>query len=263
MRRTTPFNLLLIGSGLLLGALILLPIIGLLLAGSPDKLLGLLLQPEVLQALWISLLSSLLALPPIFLLGLPSAYGLSRCNGRLRRILETLLELPMVMPPIVAGLALLLAFGRRGLLGGLLADFGLHIPFSLLAVVIAILFVVTPYFVRRSTLLFDSVDPKLEDAALMLGASHLQTFLHVALPLVRRGLVAEAIMALAQGIGLFGAIILFAGNMPGKTQTLALAIYSAFESDPQQAFGLGALLLLISLLLLSAVKIVTPQEPLR
>ncbi len=263
MRGPSGFNLFLVGTGVLLGTLILLPIIGLLLASSPQLLLGLLLHPDVLQALWITLLSSLLALPPIILLGLPASYGLARCNGRLRRTLETLLELPMVMPPIVAGLALLLAFGRRGLLGNLLADVGLRIPFSLLAVVLAILFVVTPYFVRRSTLLFDAVDPKLEDAALMLGASNLQVFLYVALPLARRGLIAEAIMALAQGIGLFGAIILFAGNMPGRTQTLALAIYSAFESDPQQAFGLGTLLLLISLLLLSAVKIVTPQETLR
>jgi molybdate transport system permease protein len=169
----------------------------------------------------------------------------------------------MVMPPIVAGLALLLAFGRRGLVGNLLADIGLRIPFTLLAVVIAIQFVVTPYFVRRCTLLFDGVDRKLEDAALLLGASPLQSFLRVSLPMVRRGLAAEAIMALAQGIGLFGTIILFAGNLPGRTQTLSLAIYTAFESDPQQAFALGALLLLISLLLLTAVKFIAPQESIR
>lgn len=260
MTRPRPFTMLLIAAGLMLAILVLLPIIALLLASSPGELLALMLRHEVLQALWITLLSSLLALPLIFLLGLPSAYGLARCNGKLRRVLETLLELPMVMPPIVAGLALLLAFGRRGLIGSLLADIGLRIPFTLLAVVIAILFVVTPYFVRRCTSLFDGVDRKLEDAALLLGASDFQTFAHVTLPLVRRGLIAEAIMALAQGIGLFGVIILFAGNLAGRTQTLSLAIYSAFESDPQQAFGLGALLLLISLLLLTAVKLIAPQE---
>ena len=263
MTRPRLFTLLLAMAGLLLAALILLPVLALLLASSPRELLQLVLRHEVRQALWITLLSSLLALPPIFLIGLPAAYGLSRYTGRFRRFLETLLELPMVMPPIVAGLALLLAFGRRGLIGGLLAELGLRIPFSLLAVVIAIQFIVTPYFVRRCTLLFDAVDSKLEDAALLLGASPFQSFIRVSLPLVRRGLAAEAIMALAQGIGLFGTIILFAGNLPGRTQTLSLAIYTAFESDPQQAFGLGALLLLISLLLLTTVKFISPQERVR
>ncbi len=260
MKRPRLFSLFLAGSGLLLAALILLPILALLLASSPSELLQLLGNTEILQALWITLLSSLLALPLIFLLGLPSAYGLSRCKGRLRRTLEILLELPMVMPPVVAGLALLLAFGRRGLLGELLADIGVRIPFTLIAVVIAILFVVTPFFVRRCTVLFDSIDYKLEETALLLGASPWQTFWHVSLPVVRRGLFAEGIMALAQGIGLFGVIILFAGNLPGRTQTLSLAIYNAFESDPQQAFGLGTLLLLIALLLLAMVHMLAPRE---
>lgn len=260
MKRPRPFTLLLVGCGLLLGSLILLPMLALLLASNPLELLQLLRSPQVLQALWVTLLSSLLALPLIFLLGLPSAYGLARCNGRLRRTLEILLELPMVMPPVVAGLALLLAFGRRGLLGELLAGFGARIPFTLAAVVLAILFVVTPFFVRRCTILFDGIDKKLEEAAMLLGATPLQTFWHVMLPVIRRGLFAEGIMALAQGIGLFGVIILFAGNLPGRTQTLSLAIYSAFESDTQQAFGLGALLLLISLMLLAAVHLLAPRE---
>lgn len=260
MKRPRLFSLLLIGSGLLLGALILLPIIALLLATNPAELVKLLANPGVLRALWITLLSSLLALPLIFLLGLPAAYGLSRCSGPLRRLLEILLELPMVMPPVVAGLALLLAFGRRGLFGEVLATFGVRIPFTLTAVVLAILFVVTPFFVRRCVVLFDGIEQKLEEAALLLGATPSQVFWHVTLPVVKRGIFAEGIMALAQGIGLFGVIILFAGNLPGRTQTLSLAIYSAFESDPQQAFSLGALLLLISLLLLAVVHMLAPRE---
>ena len=165
-----------------------------------------------------------------------------------------------VLPPVVAGLALLLAFGRRGLLGELLEEFGIRLPFTLAAVVLAILFVITPFFVRRCVVLFDSIERRLEEAALILGASPLQTFWHDTLPVVRRGLIAEGVMALAQGIGLFGVIILFAGNMPGRTQTLSLAIYSAFESDPRQAFSLGALLLLISLVLLGTVHLLTPCE---
>ncbi len=260
MKRPRPFTLLLAGAGLLLGGLILLPILALLLSSRPATLLSLLQSREILLALWITLLSAVIALPLIFALGLPSAYGLSRCSGRLRRSLEILLELPMVMPPVVAGLALLLAFGRRGLFGELLADFGVRIPFTLSAVVLAILFVVTPFFVRRCLVLFDGIDRRLEEASLLLGASQLQTFWYVTLPVVRRGLFAEAIMALAQSIGLFGVIILFAGNLPGRTQTLSLAIYSAFESDPFQAFALGTLLLLISLLLLAAVHLLAPPE---
>lgn len=260
MNRPRLFTLLLVGCGLLLGGLILLPLLALLLRSSPSGLLQLLGSAEVRLALWVTLLSSLLALPLIFLLGLPAAYGLARCRGRLRRTLEVVLELPMVMPPVVAGLALLLAFGRRGLVGELLADFGLRLPFTLGAVILAILFVVTPYFVRRTTLLFDGVERKFEEAAMLLGASPWQSFWHVTLPLMRRGLFAEAIMALAQGIGLFGVVIIFAGNLPGRTQTLSLAIYSAFESDPQLAFGLGSLLLLISLLLLAAVRLLGPGE---
>jgi len=253
------FQLYLAGSGLLLGLLILLPILALLLAASPRELVHLFADHRVLQAIWVTLLSSLLALPPILLFGIPASYGLSRLSGRRRRTLETLLELPLVMPPVVAGLALLLAFGRRGLLGGLLGEIGLRVPFTLGAVVIAILFIVTPSFVRRCSLLFDAVDRRLEDAARLLGATPRQAFTRVSLPLARRGLFAETIMALAQGIGLFGAIILFAGNLPGRTQTLSLAIYSAFESDPQQAFALGALLLVISFLLLAAVRFVAPR----
>ena len=260
MNRVSPFSVLIGAIGLLFGVFLLLPIFALLIASNPVDLLQLLTNRAVLQALWITLLSSTLALPLIFLLGLPSAYGLSRCTGRLRRTLEILLELPMVMPPVVAGLALLLAFGRRGLLGDILATFGARIPFTLAAVVLAILFVVTPYFVRRCTVLFDGIERKLEDAAMLLGGTPMQVFWYVTLPLVRRGLFAEAIMALAQGVGLFGVIVLFAGNLPGRTQTLSLAIYSAFESDPQQAFALGTLLLLISLLLLAAVHIVAPRE---
>jgi len=260
VKRPRLFNLYLIFSGSLLGALILLPIVALLMSATPAGLLSLFTQPQVLQALWITLSSSLLALPLIFLLGLPSAYGLSRCNGHLRRSLEILLELPMVLPPVVAGLALLLAFGRRGLLGELLTGVGIRLPFTLAAVVLAIIFVTTPFFVRRCVVLFDGIERKLEEAALLLGATPLQTFWRVTLPVVKRGLFAEGVMVLAQGIGLFGVVIMFAGNLPGRTQTLSLAIYSAFESDPQQAFGLGALLLLISLLLLGTVHLLTPGD---
>ena len=254
MKRPHLFTLLLLGSGTALGALILLPLLALLWAGWSSGLLHMLQQPQVLQAIWITLYSSLLALPLIFLLGLPSAYGLSRCQGRLRRSLEILLELPMVMPPVVAGLALLLAFGRRGLLGELLAGIGIRLPFTLSAVVLALIFVITPFFVRRCVVLFDGIEHKLEEAALLLGATPLQSFWHVTLPVVRRGLFAEGVMALAQGIGLFGVIILFAGNLPGRTQTLPLAVFVALESDRDTAIALSLVMVVISLAVLVALR---------
>jgi molybdate transport system permease protein len=257
--QTRAFTLFIAACGLLLALLILLPITALLVNTSWSALPNILTKKEVLRSLWITFLSSASTLPFMLFLGLPSAYGLSRCTGRLRRALDILLELPMVMPPVVAGLALLLAFGRRGLVGDLLSAFNLRIPFTLTAVVIGTLFVVTPFFVRRCTLLFESIDPKLEEAALMLGATPRQAFCYVALPVVKRGLFAESVMALAQGVGLFGVIILFAGNLPGRTQTLSLAIYSAFESDSRQAFALGTLLLSISLFLLGISRIFGPR----
>ncbi len=239
-----------VGSSLLLGGLLLLPILVLLLHPQPAELLSLLLSRQLLDALRVTLLTSTTSLLLIFLLGLPTAYAVSRFAGRYRFIIDFCLELPMAFPSLIAGIALLLAFGRRGLFGQLLLTWDIRIPFTPLAVILVHIFVLAPFFVRRAAVLFDQIDPQLEEAAQLLGASPFFTFCHVSLPLCHRALLAEAIMIFAQSIGMFGAVILFAGNLPGKTRTLTLAIYDAFESNPEQAFGLATLLLIGSSLLL-------------
>jgi molybdate transport system permease protein len=235
---------------LLLVLVVATPIVALLLHASPAKILQCLKTPSTLDALQVTAVTSAASTLAVFLLGLPVAYALSRHLGKGRPMLETVLELPMVMPPVVAGLGLLLAFGRRGLVGSFLFPMGIQIPFSLAAVVLAQVFVITPFFVKRTTVLFDGVDQQLETAAMLLGAGPFTTFFRVTLPLCRRGLCAEAVMVLAQGIGLFGAVMLFAGNLPQRTQTLSLAVYGAFEKDPEQAFTLAALMLLLCCALL-------------
>jgi molybdate transport system permease protein len=238
------------GSSLLLGSLLLLPMLVLLLHPQPADLVALLQSRQLLAALRVTLLTSGSSLFFIFLLGLPTAYAVSRFSGRYRFIIDFCLELPMAFPSLIAGIALLLAFGRRGLFGQLLLTWDMRIPFTPLAVILVHIFVLAPFFVRRAAVLFDQLDPRLEEASQLLGGSPFFTFFHVSLPLCRRALLAEAIMIFAQSIGMFGAVILFAGNLPGKTRTLTLAIYDAFENDPEQAFGLAALLLIGSALLL-------------
>lgn len=234
--------------------LILLPVVALLLQSTPFEVFKSLQQPEILSALRVTLITSSVSTGLIFLLGLPSAYAFSRFANGWRPLLDSLLELPMVMPPVVAGLALLLSFGRQGLVGQFLLPFGISIPFTLMAVILAQMFVIIPYFVKRSMVLFDGVDSRLEEASALLGAGPFYTLLHVTLPLCLRGLLAEVVMAFAQGVGIFGVILLFAGNLQGRTQTLSLAIYTAFERDPQQAFVLASLLLMISCLLLTLFR---------
>lgn len=230
--------------------LLLLPLLSLLLFADPLRQLRLLQHPATLSALRVTLETSVAATIIIFLAGLPTAYALSRAGRRTRQLVDSLLELPMVLPPIVAGLALLLAFGRNGSFGRYLNGWGIQVPFSATAVVLAIVFSLSPFFIRRVTGLFDQIDHELEEAAELLGGSPFHCFVHVTLPLCRRQLSAEAIMVFLQSIGLFGAVILFAGNIPGRTRTLTLAIFDAFESNPDAAFALAALLMVLSMLLL-------------
>ncbi len=237
------FQLLLLGASLSMLLLILTPLIALVLQVSPAGLLRLVDDPATWSAVRVTAVTSVLSTVLVLTFGLPVAYALSRHQGRGRLLLEMVLELPMVLPPVVAGLGLLLAFGRRGLVGSLLLPFGIQIPFTLGAVVLAQMFVLTPFFVKRAAVLFAGVDRQLETAAMLLGAGPFFTFFRLTLPLCRRALLAETVMALAQGIGLFGAVILFAGNLPERTRTLSLAIYGAFEQDPEQAFTLAALML--------------------
>ncbi len=212
-------------------------------------------SPLVREALKVSAVSSGISMALILTLGLPTAYFLAHSNWRGKIFLDTLLDLPMVLPPAVAGTALLLAFGRSGPVGRWLSEIGLVIPFSLLAVVMAQTFVAAPFFIRSAKSGFQAVDRNLEQAAQTLGKTPCQVFWRVTFPLSLPSLVSGMIMSWARALGEFGATLVFAGNMPGRTQTLSLAVYTAMETDFPAAMVMSALLVIVSFVVLMAVKL--------
>jgi molybdate transport system permease protein len=228
------------------------PLLALLLRSSPATIAQYLRTPAVQQALALSLVTTSVTMVLAVALGTPAAYLVARRRFPGRRTVETLLDLPTVLPPAVAGVALLLAFGRRGLIGGPL---GLEITFTPAAVVMAQLFVASPFFVRAAALGFAAVEPELLQAAALDGAGAWRRFRHVALPLAWPALLEGAIMAWARALGEFGATIIFAGNLPGRTQTMPLAIYLGFELELDMALTLAVILLALSFLALLLVRV--------
>lgn len=238
-------------------AFLLLPILAIFLQIGPRELWDQLRGDTATTAMALSLRTSLLASGLILLVGTPMAHlvGTHRFPGR--QVLITLIELPLVMPPVVAGIALFAAFGRAGLLGGELDALGVQIPFTEAAVVMAVAFVASPFYIRQAIAAFEAVDPSMVDAARSLGAGPGRAFWRVSLPLASGGLAAGWALAFARGLGEFGATIIFAGNLEGVTQTLPLAVYSQFENDFDAALAIGGLLIIVSAALLLAVKMVT------
>jgi molybdate transport system permease protein len=209
------------------------------------------------DALLISLKTSLTALLFIVLVGTPVAHLLGTRRFIGRNVLLTVLELPLVLPPVVAGIGLFVAFGRFGLLGARLQHFGISLPFTWVAVVMAQAFVAMPFYVRQAVAAFASIDPQLLGASRSLGAGPSKTFLRVAVPLARHSLLAGAALAWARALGEFGATALFAGNLQGVTQTLPLAIYDQFNSaDLDACLAMSALLVAVSFAVLITVKLV-------
>ena len=253
MRRAFELGLA-VATGLAL-TFLLLPMLALFLRISPAELLDALTSEVALDALWVSLKTGLIAHAFVLLVGTPAAYFLATKRFRGRGVLVTLVELPLVLPPAVAGIALLALFGRRGLLGETLDAFGIQIPLTQAAVVLAVVFVAAPFYIRQAIASFESVDPALIDASRTLGASPARTFGRVALPLASSGLGAGSALAWARGTGEFGATIMFAGSLQGVTQTMPLAIYAQLDLDPDVAIAIGALLVLVSLTVLLAVKL--------
>jgi molybdate transport system permease protein len=232
-----------------------LPLLSLILRISPAALLARLVEPPVLQALRLSLVTSLAATVLVIALGLPVAYALAMTEFRGKRLLEVLVDLPMVLPPTVAGVALLTAFGRAGLAGRALAAFGITLPFTTLGVVVAQAFVAAPFFVGAARAGFAEVDRKYLDTAATLRAAPTTAFLRVMAPLAAPSLLAGAAMSWARALGEFGATITFAGNLPGVTQTMPLAVYLALQSDLEAAIALSVLLLAVSLTVLLCVRL--------
>jgi molybdate transport system permease protein len=236
-------------------AFLLLPVAAVFLRVSPLDLVSQLGDRTARDALLVSLKTNLIAEAAILLVGTPAAYLLATRRFPGRAAVVTLVELPLVLPPAVAGIALLAAFGRLGLLGGTLDALGLDVAFTQLAVVLAITFVASPFYLRQAIASFGAVDRTLLDAARTLGASPARVFARVALPLAASGLAAGAALAFARALGEFGATIMFAGSLQGRTQTLPLAIYARFDTDFHLALSLGALLVVVSAALLLTMKL--------
>lgn len=209
-------------------------------------------SPLVQEALRVSLLTTTLALIVTVTFGTPLAWILARKDFPGRALVNTLVDLPLVLPPAVAGVALLMAFGRNSILGGLFFEDGL--AFSATAVVLAQVFVAAPFYIRSATTGFQSVNVELEQVAASLGASKTRVFREITLPLARPALVAGSVMCWTRALGEFGATIMFAGSLPGKTQTMPLAIYAAMESNWVEALALSMLLILTSLMVLLAIR---------
>ncbi|MDQ2967941.1 MAG: ABC transporter permease [Actinomycetota bacterium] len=236
-------------------AFLLLPIAAIFLRVPPADLFGALGHGVTRDALLVSIKTSAIAHVAVLLIGTPAAYLLARRRFRGRGVVLTLIELPLVLPPAVAGIALLAAFGRTGLLGSEFDAVGVQIPFTQAAVVIAVAFVESPFYFRGAIAAFEAVDGTLVDAARTLGAGPARVFLRVALPLAAGGLGAASALALARGLGEFGATIIFAGSLQGVTQTLPLAIYAQFEQDFDTALAISALFIVVGALLLVTLKL--------
>lgn len=233
---------------------IVIPLFSLLAHTSLGDVLTNLTQKSVTQAISLSLVTSLVTTLVTIILGTPVAYLLAQRRFSFYRIVDTLIDLPIVLPPSVAGIALLMAFGRRGLIGGWLASAGLSIPFTTIAVIIAQTFVAAPLFVKSATIGFAGIDPELKQAAALDGAGRWETFRYVILPLSWTALLSGSVLTWARGLGEFGATIIFAGNFPGRTQTMPLAIYMGFEIDLNIATTLSVILICLSFLTLIIVK---------
>lgn len=238
--------------------LLTLPVVSLVLRVPPARLLERLGDPALLQALRLSLLTSLIATAAVVLLGLPLAWVLATRSFPGKRLLETLLELPMVLPPTVAGVGLLLAFGRQGLAGGALGALGISIPFTTVAVIVAQVFVAAPFFISATRAGLAEVDRRYLDAAATLRSSPARTLFRVMIPLALPSLLAGAAMTWARALGEFGATITFAGNMPGVTQTLPLAVYLALQTDLDAAVAMSVLMLALSLGVLLGIRLASP-----
>jgi molybdate transport system permease protein len=239
------------------GALVVflaLPLLALFATTTAGEFLAGLDHPLVWPALRLSLLTTAASLCFSVLFGIPLAWTLAHASGRGARAVEALVRLPMVIPPAVAGVAMLLAFGRRGLLATWFSSRGLSISFSTTAVVMAEVFVSAPFLVQAAVAAFRRVDPTLSVVARTLGASPLRVMFRLSLPLAAPGLVSGAAMAWARSLGEFGATLMFAGNLEGRTQTLPLAIYTALESDLRSAQALSIVLVVVAFAVLVLVR---------
>jgi molybdate transport system permease protein len=241
---------------------LVLPVLAIFLDSPPRELLDALDEPGALDALWLSLRTSVTSLAIIVVVGTPAAYLLATRRFRGRSLVITLIELPLVLPPAVAGIALLAAVGPSGILGGAIEDAGIRLTFETAGVVVALTFVASPYYMRQAQAAFGALDPSWLEASRTLGASPTRTFARVAVPTAAPGLLTGGALAFGRALGEFGATLMFAGSLAGITQTAPLAIYERFATDFDAALALSAVLVAVSAAILLSVKFVDGWDPL-
>jgi molybdate transport system permease protein len=242
-------------AGALAAAFLVVPLAALIGSAPWDRLWSIVTTGEARQALWLSAWTSTVAAGLCLVLGLPLAWLLARTTFSGRRLVRALVTVPLVLPPVVAGVSLLSAFGRHGLIGAPLRDaFGTQIPYTSVAVVLAHTFVAMPFFVISLEGALRATSPRLELAAASLGADRWTTFRRVTVPLAMPGLVAGLVLAWARSLGEFGATITFAGNYPGTTRTMPLEVYTALQGDRDTAVALSLVLLAVCVLVLVALR---------
>ena len=249
-----PWSWLAPAAGLPLLALLVIPLAALLVRVTPAVLVHYLGDRPTVQAIGLSIGTSTATLLLVVTLGTPLAYVLARRRFPGRSVLDVLIDLPTVLPPAVAGIALLIAFGRRGVVGQWFESLGVEIAFTPVAVVLAQTFVAAPYYIKAAAIGLASVSDDLHDAAALDGASALNVFRYVTLPLAWRGIIGGAALCWSRALGEFGATMIFAGNYPGRTQTMPLAVYIGFEIDLHQALTLAAILLVVSFGILFVIR---------
>jgi molybdate transport system permease protein len=232
----------------------LLPIVAIFLKTSFSSVQDTLADGNAFKAISLSLFTSLITTLVTVFFGTPLAYMLSQKKGRFFRAVDTLVDLPTVLPPAVAGVALLMAFGRKGIFASWLTAYGISIPFTTIAVIMAQTFIASPLFIKAAVISFSGINNEFKQAAALDGATRWQIFRFIVLPLSWMGMLSGCVMTWARALGEFGATIIFAGNFPGRTQTMPLAIYIGFEIELNVALTLSVILITFSFLTLIIVK---------
>ena len=239
-----------------------LPVLAIFVDSSPGELIDSLGEPGALDALWLSLRVTAISLAIILVVGTPAAYMLATRSFRGKALMVTLVELPLVLPPAVAGIALLAAVGPSGILGGAVEAAGIELTLQTAGVVVALTFVASPFYIRQAIAAFAAVDRTLMDASRTLGASEARGFFRVMIPTALPGLTAGTALATGRALGEFGATLMFAGSFRGITQTVPLAIYDRFSTNFDSALALSAVLVAVSAAILLSVKLVQGSEAL-
>jgi molybdate transport system permease protein len=237
-----------------------LPVAALFFKITPELFLSSLGDPEVQSALALSFITTTISLAVVILVGTPFAYFHTRLEYPGKVIVDTLIDLPLVLPPAVAGVALLVLYGRVGLLGRYFNLFGIPLAFTTTAVIMAQIFVASPFYLRQAKSLFEQLDPAYERTARTLGASPFRIFTQITIPLTAGGLLSGAVMTFGRALGEFGATIMFAGNLPGVSQTMPLAVYVGMESNYTIGIAISMLLVIISFAIMIAIRLIARKE---